>query len=212
MENKWLYQYKKKITSQFGEDGILEKIFEVLGIDKGFVVDVGAGNLHNSNSWELMNKGWSGLFIDADKNRLRNLKRHLNSDRSEFINVKIEPGMLDDLCKSDFDLLCLDIDGNDYYVWESLRHTPKVVLIEFNPCIKFNDYLQEKDGKGGCSLSMLIKLGKTKGYELVSATEINAFFVRKEFFSKFGIEDNSVETLFVNSDKGYGRDKTDYSK
>jgi hypothetical protein len=217
MVNNWLYNHRKDVTSQQGEDGIIEKIFEVLGINIGWCVDIGAGGVHNSNTYNLMRNGWKGVFIDKNYRKLSELKRKYRNSNAIFINAEIGFSS-DSLLKGtelpkEFELLSLDIDGNDYYVWQSLKeYTPMVVVIEFNPCIKLNDYVQPFDGKGGASLSMLNKLGKEKGYELISATTINAFFVKRELYSKFGIADNSVKEIFIESNKGYGRDKTDYSK
>jgi hypothetical protein len=98
-----------------------------------------------------------------------------------------------------FDLLSLDIDGCDYFVWEELkRYTPRVVVMEFNPTVP-NDVLFIQDRtmsrNQGCSLLALIELGKAKGYELVVTTAVNGIFVRADEFSKFHIEDNSIDAL-----------------
>jgi predicted O-methyltransferase YrrM len=216
--NNWLSQYKKNITSQLGEDGILEKIFEVIGVDRGWCVDVGACDVPLSNTYVLVKKGWSGIFIEMVEDRAEKLKGvYRENAGSLVINKKVEPSgedSLDNILKEtslpkEFDFLSIDIDGNDYHVWDSLKnYTPKVVVIEFNPVIKMDDYLQPIDGRGGASLSYMIKLGKAKGYELVSTTPFNAFFVKAEFFDKFGITDNSIKELFTDSDYVYGKDRT----
>jgi len=109
-------------------------------------------------------------------------------------------------------LINIDIDGNDYYVWESLtKYAPTVVLIEFNPVIKLDDYLQPVNGRGGSSLSALARLGKAKGYELIATTALNAFFVKKNLYDKFAIIDNSASELFTDSNDSYGRDSTKYA-
>ena len=98
-----------------------------------------------------------------------------------------------------FDCVTLDIDGNEYHLWDSLTdYRPRVILVEFNPTIP-NDvaFIQPRDMKvfQGSSLRSFIELGKQKEYELVAANEVNAFFVQKELFSKFGIADNSIDAL-----------------
>jgi hypothetical protein len=98
-------------------------------------------------------------------------------------------------------VLSIDIDGNDYYIFESLvRHRPELVIVEFNPTIP-NDviFVQERtfEVNHGCSLLALVMLAREKGYELAVATEWNAFFVLKEKFPLLGIADNSVPALYA---------------
>lgn len=220
LKNNWLSDYKRKYASQRGEDGILEKIFEVLGTSQGWYVDVGAQGLDHSNTYNLFKKGWSGILIDADETCFQDLLKTYQGSKAFCMHERVEPTgekSLDNLLAktrlpAGFDLLDIDIDGNDYYVWESLiKYIPTVVLIEFNPIIKLDDYRQPVNGQGGSSLSVLTKLGKTKGYELVATTTINAFFVKRNLFDKFKIKDNSVAELFTNSNDSYGRDRTNYT-
>lgn len=101
---------------------------------------------------------------------------------------------------SSFDVISIDIDGNDWHVWNSLiKHRPRVVIIEFNPRIP-NDvsFVQAANFEvsEGCSLLSLIELGKSKEYELICANVLNAIFVVKEEFDKFGIEDNSIDAMY----------------
>src|SRR5207302_7194236 len=94
----------------------------------------------------------------------------------------------------------IDIDGNDYHVWEKISdYEPKVVCIEFNPTVPAEvDFVQHADPhlKQGASLLALSRLGKAKGYELISVLTSNAFFVKAEYFPRFGIEDNSPQALW----------------
>lgn len=219
MKNNWLSEHKKDIASQRGEDGIIEKIFIVLGVDHGWCVDVGAYGRTNSNTYNLIAKGWSGILIETDEERIQELKKVYSQNNAYYVHAHVEPEgtkSLDNLLKKtrlpkEFEMVSIDIDGNDYYIWESLKtYAPTVVAIEFNPVIKLDDYLQPINGKGGSSLSVLVKLGKSKGYELIATTSINAFFVKKSLFNKFGIKDNSTKELFTDSNDSYGRDTTKY--
>ena len=100
-----------------------------------------------------------------------------------------------------FDLLSIDIDGNDYHVWNDLRnYQPKVVVIEINPSIPNNiHFVQERNQtvKQGSSLLAFQGLGMEKGYELVECTLINAFFVKRELYPLFDIEDNTLESIYT---------------
>ena len=220
MKNNWLSDYKKNYTSQRGEDGILEKIFEILGINQGWYVDIGAQGSVNSNTYTLFKKGWSGILIEADAVNIEGLLKTFGGNRAHVIHGRVEPEgekSLNNLLgktplPNEFDLINIDIDGNDYYVWESLtKYAPTVVLIEFNPVIKLDDYLQPVNGRGGSSLSALARLGKAKGYELIATTALNAFFVKKNLYDKFAIIDNSASELFTDSNDSYGRDSTKYA-
>src|SRR3972149_7447414 len=91
MKNNWLSAYKKNITSQRGEDGILEKIFEVLEINHGWCVDVGAYGIANSNTYSLIKKGWSGILIESDRQRVQQLKNIYHDNKVNCIWKHVEP-------------------------------------------------------------------------------------------------------------------------
>ena len=98
-------------------------------------------------------------------------------------------------------MLSIDIDGNDYHIWESLKKfSAQLVVIEFNPTVP-NDVIFVQDTSPqvnqGCSLLALIHLAKEKGYELVCATAFNAFFVKADKYAMFGIDDNSINTMYI---------------
>jgi hypothetical protein len=99
----------------------------------------------------------------------------------------------------DFDVLSIDIDGNDYHVWNAVtRYRPRVVVIEYNPTIPTAiDFVQPPDLSinQGASITALNRLAAQKGYELVAVTTHNCLFVRRDYFAAFGIEDNSVASL-----------------
>ena len=99
----------------------------------------------------------------------------------------------------DFDILSIDIDGNDYHVWERVeKYRPKLVCIEFNPTVPVGlVFIQDNipDLNQGCSLAALIELAEKKGYKLVSSLINNAFFVAKKYYDLFNIEDNSEQAI-----------------
>lgn len=104
----------------------------------------------------------------------------------------------------DFDFLSIDIDGNDYHVWDAIKHyRPKLLMVEFNPTIPPEiKYIQPADPSVsiGNSLAALIDLGKNKGYELVSVIGVNALFVRREDYDLFGVRDNGIQNLWTKRD------------
>lgn len=101
---------------------------------------------------------------------------------------------------NDFDLLSIDIDGNDYHIWDSLsNYRPTVVVIEFNPMIPSDIYfVQERNNSvnQGNSIRSIVTLANFKGYELIATTQCNVFFVKKEFYSLFDIQDNSIDRMW----------------
>jgi len=204
-----LLDYRNDVTSSAGEDGIITKIFEIIGEESRWCVELGALNgTHDSNVWNLIrNKKWSGVLIEADQTYFEKLQAEYAHDAgavcvNEFVSFEGEHSLDAIFARTKipktFDLFVLDIDGNEYHVWESLReYRPRVMVVEFNPTIP-NDvaFVQSRDMSvyQGSSLRSFVDLGKQKGYELVAANEVNAFFVLKELFPKFGIADNSVDT------------------
>jgi hypothetical protein len=203
----------KNIRSQFGEDGIIEHIFSVIGTPTKWCVELGALNgTHDSNTWALMQKGWSGVLLEADQTYFEKLmQNYAGNANAHCVNAFISFEGADTLDNTlartpipkEFDLLSLDIDGNEYHVWDSLvEYRPRLAVIEFNPTIPNEvSFVQPRDMTvfQGSSLRALVELGKTKGYELVAANEANAFFVLKELYPKFGIADNSIDALHTNT-------------
>jgi hypothetical protein len=173
--------------------------------------------VHLSNTCNLIrNDGWRGVQIEGNATKLEALKENFAGNPNvlqihTLVGFRRGHDALDDvLARSDFpkdfDLLSIDIDGNDWHVWESVEtYRPRVVVIEYNPTIP-NDvvFIQDRDMSvnEGCSLAALIQLGKKKRYELVAVTACNAIFVTAEEFSKVGIEDNSVDAMRVSPPGG----------
>ena len=207
---QWFEAYAWDATSQGGEDGILERIFDLVpGMDR-WCCEFGAWDGRKySNTYQLIaHKGWSGVLIEADPVKYEDLKgTYAGNRRAILLNRFVEYGgenVLDNLLAGtpmpvDFDLLSIDIDGNDYQVWASVnRYRPKVVIIEYNQSIPNHvEFVQEANPEicHGNSLLSLTKLAVGKGYQLVAVTDTNAIYVREEFFPLFGIRDNSLPAM-----------------
>ena len=208
--DNYLREFRGNITSQFGEDGIIAKIFNIIGETNKFCIEFGAwdGRLY-SNTWTLINNGrWRGILIEGDSRRFQDLIASYEGKQNvvlvnKYVGLSGEFCLMLSLkaaaCPNDLDFLSIDIDGMDYYIWESLEHfNPRLVVIEFNPTIP-NDvfFIQPRDQSfnQGASLLALIELAGQKGYELVVTTDANAFFVRSDLFHLFGIKDNSIGAI-----------------
>ena len=189
--NNWLKKYAKNINSQFGEDGIIEKIFTIIEESDKWCVEFGAWDGKNlSNTYNLLaNKNWRGILIEANPRKFKDLlETYKENPQVQCMNKFVNFGGSDSLenilssteIPENFDLLSIDVDGNDYHIWSSVKiYNPKVVIIEFNPSIP-NDIFFVQDPNfnlnHGNSLLALIELGKTKGYELICTTDVNGIF------------------------------------
>ncbi|TFF23296.1 hypothetical protein E3C22_12795 [Jiella endophytica] len=210
-ESTFLLNNAKNVHSQNGEDGILGALYDLIGTKNKWCVEFGAWDgVHLSNTCDLIRShGWYAVQIEGNGKKFETLKENFkDNDRVRQIHAMVgyEPGVntLEDYLATteipeDFDLLSIDIDGNDWYIWESVKkYRPRVVVIEFNPTVP-NEvvFIQDKDMSinEGCSLAALIKLGKEKGYELACVTKVNGIFVRSDEFPKLGIKDNSIDAM-----------------
>lgn len=216
----WLSAHARNVTSQDGEDGIIEKIFEVMRPANRWCMEIGAydGKLL-SNTWNLIvHHGWEGVLIEGRNLLYEQLARRYSPDNREAegrcaARVKLVHQYaafdghrsLDAILSKagappDLDFASIDIDSNDWHLWDTLqRYRPRVLLIEFNATIPNDVYfVQQRDVNvtHGCSLLALVELGKRKGYELVATTVGNAFFVDARFYPAFGIPDNDVDAMY----------------
>lgn len=204
-----LADYAANVYSQFGEDGILERILELVADRNRWCVEFGAWDgLRWSNSANLIrNHGYSGVLIEADKARFEQLDgNYRNVPGTTTLRAFVGFGPDDNLdtlladvdMPEDPDFLSIDIDGNDYHAWAAIQLRPKVVCVEFNPTVPNHiEFVQSADPtvRQGCGVCSLVKLGKQKGYELACCTDVNAFFVDSHLFPRLGIADNSPESL-----------------
>jgi hypothetical protein len=206
----WLLDFASKVYSQTGEDGIIQKILETLPELDHWCVEFGAWDgLRASNSRNLIeNHQYNAVLIEGNDAKFQELKSNYSHNANvypinAFVGFQHENG-LDKILKdvpipADFDFLCIDIDGNDYHTWQAMEICkPKCICVEYNPTIPTDvEFVQPADPSinQGNSLLSLVKLGQRQGYELICAMLFNAFFVRKEYFSLFEIQDNRPEAL-----------------
>jgi len=197
-----------KIFSQNGEDGILLYIFSKIGTTNKKFVEFGIEEGKECNTANLsINFGWTGLLMEGNKEYAKKAQEYYdNFPQVKKGSVKVlhtfvtKENINEVLSKNaperEIDLLSLDIDGNDYWVWKEIDTiSPRVVAIEYNGSIpaeksitvKYDSSFKrlEKHSSGyyhGASLKALTKLGEEKGYILVGcdSTGCNAFYVKKE--------------------------------
>ncbi len=207
---------ERSVFSQFGEDGVIEKIFEIIEPGPKFAVEFGAHNgINNSNMRNLVvNHGWSTFQIEGDPERAAELaENYADYPTTKTLEAWVWPGNVEILFEengvpTDLDLLVIDIDSNDYYVWRAIRDfRPKVVIIETNflfppPQLMVIDYhpmnYWDRTYYTGASMQSMYNLAIKKGYELVyqMSRGPNVVFVAKEYFDAFGIKDNSPAAIY----------------
>jgi len=204
-----LKEYAKNVTSQFGEDGILLEIFSRLGVQLGRCIEFGAWDgKHYSNTWNLWhNLNWEALLIEGDKSRFTVLedstaKRKNVTVLNAFV-AEAGPNALEALIEEvgfglNVDLLSIDIDGNDYHVFESLvRCAPRVVIIEYNPTIPPDiDFVQPIGHHLGASALAIFRLAQSKHYKVVCITDSNCILVHENEFSKLSVSEANVVNDF----------------
>ena len=181
-----LASHERSVYSQYGEDGVIERIFECIGATNRSFVEFGAGDgLAVSNTAHLrLNRGWTGLLMDGNPRGEGDLIVRARID-AENVEALFERHGVPRV----FDLLSIDIDGNDYWVWNAIRRfTPRVVVIEYNIFFGLDrcrtmayqpDHVWDESTYHGASLAALHKLGRSKGYSLIwtESYSPNAFFV-----------------------------------
>ncbi len=176
---------ERKVSSQNGEDGVIEAIFAAIGVTNRYFVEFGCGDATECNAAHLTALGWSGLFMD-ERGASRNPGARVRQETITAENVNAV--LAKHAVPPRFDLLSIDIDGNDFWVWKALTYRPRVVVCEYNAHIspaqrltipydpsfrwRGTDYF-------GASLRALYELAHQKGLELVycESTGTNAFFV-----------------------------------
>ncbi len=190
-----------KVFSMHDEDGIIEEIFRRIGETNRWFVEFGAGDgLENCTTYLLM-KGWRGAWIEGSAACYKAIQKNLSfaigegrlKVRYSFVTAENIEALLDELgVPEEFDFLSIDIDRNDYWVWEAIRrYRPRAVAIEYNAnwmptvaCVVPYDPYAIWDGSSysGASLKALERLGRRKGYCLVGCnfTGVNSFFVRED--------------------------------
>lgn len=211
-----LKQFEFNITSQWGEDGVIEEIFKRIQTESKLCIEFGAWDgKHLSNCFNLWNnKAWNCLLIEGDRNRFNALvAMHGDNKRLYFKEkfVGIDKGnrledIIDDVgLKENPDLISIDIDGDDYYIFNSLQKVkPRVIIVEYNPTIPPEiEFIQPLGESIGSSASALVKLAKEKGYYLAHITKTNLVLVRSDLFNLLNISIVNLEESFDRSNLVY---------
>jgi hypothetical protein len=206
----WLPEHASNTYSQNGEDGVVAKILSMLPHRDKWCVEFGAWDgVHLSNVRKLiLEQQYNAILIEGDAERCKLIAGNYAGNAgvfpvNTFVGFDVETG-LDSILRSfqipqHFDFLSVDIDGNDYHVWNAVNaYRPKVVCVEFNPTIPTEvDFVQPADPRvsQGASLLALDRLAREKGYQTVCVLPWNVFFVDEKYYPLFEINDNRPATM-----------------
>ncbi len=198
---KRLERHGWKGYSQNDEDGILQEIFRRIGVRHKSFVEFGCGFGLENNTAYLLSQGWHGLWMDGDQVNAERIatgfgyliEHGLLKFKQAFITRENVDALIAEAALGpEIDLLSIDLDGNDYSVWEAISAVDaRVVMIEYNAKFRpphdwyltYNpNHVWVGNDQMGSSLAALARLGAAKGYQLVGCNLIglNAFFVRSD--------------------------------
>ena len=214
---KCLERYGYKVYSQNDEDGIIEEIFNRIGTTNKTFVEFGVQNGLECNSHYLLHRGWNGLWIEGSDECVKDIAARfqpvLRGGKLKVCRAFITRDNIDAIIatsgiKGQIDLLSIDIDGNDYHVWQAIKSVqPRVVIIEYNAkfpptyawIMPYNErHAWDGSDMQGASLKAYEILGQEIGYRLVGTnlSGVNAFFVKEELAGDKFIEPATAEALY----------------
>jgi hypothetical protein len=161
------------VLSQSNEDEIIWVIFRDIGEGDRRFLEIGCGDGTQNNTMQLLLAGWSGVWVDSRRKRV-DCAREIWADYPvTIINRMVTPDNVYKFFHEPIDFMSIDIDGNDYHVWEAITKHPRVVCIEYclQTIVKGNEE----------RLATFTRLAESKGYRLytVSASKVNAFYIHE---------------------------------
>ena len=200
--SKNIQDYEFKVFSQNGEDGIIQFLIQNTEIKNKIFVEFGVETYKEANTkFLLLNNGWSGLIIDGDKDAMEKIASsdlHWKYDLKSIGNF-ITKDNINEIIKSagiegEIGLLSVDIDGNDYWVFENIDCVnPQILIMEYNSMFgdihKISVPYDENFVRSqkhysnlyyGASIAALCDIANKKGYDLVGSNSFgnNLFFIR----------------------------------
>jgi hypothetical protein len=197
-----------QVFSQRGEDGVLQYIISQIEIPNKIFIEFGVENYTESNTRLLLFNNWRGMVIDSSPLNIRFIKKDFIywkydiTAYKSFITAENINGLISSYINcTDIGVLSIDIDGNDYWVWEAITGiNPRIVICEYNSAlgsslpvsIPYNqNFLKSKAHYSnlyyGASLAAICLMAEKKGYDFIGTTSagVNAFFVRKDCAAPF---------------------------
>jgi hypothetical protein len=208
-----LWDYECKVYSQWGEDGILDFLFDTLSIDKPCILEFGVGDFSECNSRFSAEYRNANLFlVDSRQDLFPSVKssslfwKSIIEVRNSWITPTSARELLSEASKAlgRIDCVSLDIDGNDYWVLKDLDLSQvSIIVVEYNPVFgsdlavtvpRDDEFDRTRAHHSnlyyGASLMAWIKLFDTKGFVFLGSNRVgnNAFFVSRKYSDLFNFE------------------------
>jgi hypothetical protein len=224
-----LSELEFKIFSQWGDDGIIQWLINNIQISHNFFIEFGVEDYTESTTrFLLMNNNWSGLIMDGSKTNIKKIKSKEYYWKYDLmaINAFITRENINIIIKEhvnfeEIGILHIDIDGNDYWIWEQINTiSPTIVIMEYNSLLGIEraitipyepDFVWTKKHYSnlyfGASLRALCHLAEQKGYAFIGCNSggMNAYFIKKDKINN-KIKEITVEKGFVESKFRQSRD------
>lgn len=193
-----------QVFSQFGDDGIIQYLIHLLGPLEERFIEFGVEDYSESNTrFLLSHDNWRGLVIDGSRAHVDHIRRQPYSWRHDLTSAHalVDRENVNSLFRGHgfsgpIGLLSVDIDGNDYWVWEAIDAVdPAIVVCEYNAVfgataavtVPYDPAFQRTRAHHsnlywGASLSALCRLADRKGMDFVGTNGAgnNAYFVRRD--------------------------------
>lgn len=186
------------ISSQNGEDGILLALLEQAGARTRTFAEIGCGTNGGNSGLLARELGWSGVMIDGSEANLEEIRLRFSEERVRAVQAFVTRENIDSLLREhglegELDVLSIDIDGNDLWVWEAVSAvSPRIAVVEYNAlfgpsrsvAVPYDADHSYAPGASyyGASLTALARVSARKGYRLVAAEPrgTNGFFLRDD--------------------------------
>jgi len=202
IENLHLAEFQ--VFSQWGDDGIIQFLISYLDIENKTFIEFGVENYREANTrFLLINNNWSGFIMDGSQTNVEQIQndniywRHDLLAMKEFVTAEnINQIILDNGFEGEIGLLHIDIDGNDYWIWNAVEViNPVIAIIEYNSIFGYDnpwtipyqkDFIRTNNHYSnlfyGTSLLSLCDLAEEKGYKFIGSNSNgnNAYFIRED--------------------------------
>ena len=200
-EPRRLLRHGYRVYSRHDEDGIIREIFRRVSPFSKTFVEIGLEARPECNTTALLMQGWHGIWLKPEATEgppaAQVFGDFLGRGWLRHVAEAVRPDNLNRLLHDagaggEIDLLSIAAGGSDYWLWESLELVvPRLVVIDYNAALRppiavVERYDPERrlDGSNyrGASLEAVVRLGRKKGYCLVSCSlsGLSAFFVRAD--------------------------------
>jgi hypothetical protein len=201
------------LRSQHGEDACTLDLFRRIGAPRKTFLEIGIQDGLECNTAMLaLNFGWRGVMLEGSEELAREAQANYRAFpgimvRHAFVSRENINGLLKETgVDAETDFFSLDIDGNDYWIWEAMKDfRPRIVAVEYNGyfgtrsvTIPYNPDFVHRSGtpRGYCGASLLafVKLARQKDYALVRTVSFNAYFARRDVLTG-GVQEMDADRL-----------------